>query len=747
MNHLPYSTYQHSPLTVPYLAGPKYDGQGFEGFPQRQGYNISQILRGDYANVSMTELEAFLQSWLFFALMNQILDCPIIEADFIKEDASGQLVLNTSVYISLRDVRREKEESWLFLKKQAWYNASYDAVKKATECLTKLASNAHHGIATMPLRPEIEVCLSIMVSTLTFEVAHMFSSGIPTRPCVHNRGLETCAMLMDKMRTDGWCKSQVEMLACGMDAAAMYYIGTLGPPKNPKNHSRCSNEKCEADQILEGQYVTKHRSDDCQCEHLGLDIAQVTTILSSGGVPYIELGVDRRQGSSNFDGGQTVTIKIKAMLFREGDHYIALSHIWSDGLGNPGTNTLPQCQLLWLYDLLLALPLTLTPGRKDGAVYFWMDTLCVPLQPYTARRQAIHCMRRVYSEARAVLVLESELLLSTANCTNEERLMRITCSTWLRRLWTYQEGFLAQSLMFQFAERAITMEELWYPLFKGSVYDRFSNGIAVQGARFYQTLSWNKRYNAPCQFLSLLDALQWRMTNKSQDESICIASLFKLDTNQIMGLSDDQKFKKLLQLQGTFVKDIIFLSGPRMSEEGYGWAPPSLMRRRGPEVLDLVKSAYKQTVHARWTPHGLLGEWHGLEIFGTRGNYVPETFLLACSTNRMRYIITRATESNPNDMLDWGAVGPHTMESTVIILERSLEQIRGRVHTRAILGEIRYKNHGVWFVRYKCRMAVKEYEEVDAISHGWKLDRQGIPATAREDGEERKHHGYSWCIM
>ena len=33
--------------------------------------------------------------------------------------------------------------------------------------------------------------------------------------------------------------------------------------------------------------------------------------------------------------------------------YIAISHVWSDGLGNPNENSLPLCQPEFLYDLLV----------------------------------------------------------------------------------------------------------------------------------------------------------------------------------------------------------------------------------------------------------------------------------------------------------------------------------------------------------------------------------------------------------
>ncbi|KAL7905429.1 hypothetical protein GGI35DRAFT_460699 [Trichoderma velutinum] len=738
MDHLPNSTYQQRHVSIPYLNGPRYDNQGFDGFPQRQGYDIHSILQGDYSNHSIDEIEAFSQSWIFFALMSLVLDCSIIETDFVLEGNHGDQVLTARRYVSLRDMRRKREETWLFGKKQTWYNECHAAVKLATEYLFRLAANAHRDIAPMPLRPEVELSLTVMVSTLKFEVAHMFSSGIPIKPIIDEGGTVTNRMLMEKMRDDGWCQSHVEMLASTMDAAAMYYIGTLGPPKVKKNHSKCSMRSCEADQIVESEYVTKHRAEDCQCLHVGPNLDQVTAILSSGGFPYIKLNTEKRQDD-------TIAIEMETKPFQPNDCFVALSHVWSGGLGNPQTNTLPKCQLLWLYDKIQALPETLR-GR-NGTVSFWMDTLCVPLEPEAARRQAIRHMRSTYTEASAVLVLESELLLSTVHCTNEERLMRITCSSWMRRLWTYQEGILAQSLFFQFNEGAVSIEEMRDPLIKGSIYDRFSNGIASQGSRFYETLRWVKRYNAPARFLSLLDSLQWRQTSKLRDECICIAALFGLNMDQILNTPDELKFQKLLELQKVFIKDIPFLSGPKMAEEGYGWAPLAMMTRRGTDVLDMVMKSHSLEVHAHWTSDGLLGDWYGFELIRTGEELISETFQLSCLSNGKKYTVRRATEPNASDELEWAKVGPHTYRNAAIILRDSLDEIKGRWNSLAVLVEIQRKHRGTWYVRFKCRMVVKEYDDKDRVAYKWELGHADYPATIRDDGPERQYHGYPWCIM
>lgn len=69
------------------------------------------------------------------------------------------------------------------------------------------------------------------------------------------------------------------------------------------------------------------------------------------------------------------------------------------------------------------------------------------------QNMAIARVKETYGQASAVLVLEkSLLLLPVRGVADIEVLSRILCSKWNSRLWTYQEGFLAKRLYFQFAD-------------------------------------------------------------------------------------------------------------------------------------------------------------------------------------------------------------------------------------------------------------------------------------------------------
>ncbi len=166
---------------------------------------------------------------------------------------------------------------------------------------------------------------------------------------------------------------------------------------------------------------------------------------------------------------------------------MAISHVWSDGLGNPHQNSLPLCQLEHLYDLLgdrlwdewydmaenpddfgyddegtnkaidalnagfkrivPGLKKIIEPVRnfRGRPLSIWIDTLCVPLEP-RYRKIAIARMQDVYAKAVFTAVLDSELrTIRYRTCQPEEILLRIGLSGWFRRAWTFQEGVLANT--------------------------------------------------------------------------------------------------------------------------------------------------------------------------------------------------------------------------------------------------------------------------------------------------------------
>ena len=173
---------------------------------------------------------------------------------------------------------------------------------------------------------------------------------------------------------------------------------------------------------------------------------EIAAILHDGDIPLISMDFSCRPS-------QLEVVRYKEISDYCND-YIAISHVWSDGLGNPHENRLPRCQLDRIQHMVNQL--------WSPAIYvipFWIDTLCVPLIP-ELKGLAIERMDKTYSAADMVLVLDHSLQNVNSKVSSIEALMRVIYSTWMTRLWTFQEGRLSRALWFQFKDEALSVNTL-----------------------------------------------------------------------------------------------------------------------------------------------------------------------------------------------------------------------------------------------------------------------------------------------
>lgn len=97
--------------------------------------------------------------------------------------------------------------------------------------------------------------------------------------------------------------------------------------------------------------------------------------------------------------------------------------------------TLYRCVFTWLANLV-----SMVLGvRGDQAMPFWLDSICG-------------------HRARHVLVLDSYLYThDITNATPVEIFARVSCCSWMQRLWTFQEGRVTRKLWVMFANRLLEM--------------------------------------------------------------------------------------------------------------------------------------------------------------------------------------------------------------------------------------------------------------------------------------------------
>ncbi|KAF2149316.1 hypothetical protein K461DRAFT_300877 [Myriangium duriaei CBS 260.36] len=256
------------------------------------------------------------------------------------------------------------------------------------------------------------------------------------------------------MFKSGWCVHHVGYLATALPLKAFLYVSKMGrSPLRQENHGACiSKPWCTAFNI-DWHYKTRHLTSTCTCRHVRVHKNQLIDIISSKmGVPLVTI----RDGPQ---GRLVLHLQARSQFSK----YVAISHVWADGLGNNYRNALPECQLRALRDYIREM----TGEVEDSHVEqpFWMDTLCVPVyvqgrssnESYTAKMRSLNRMDSIYAEAESVLVLDLELM-ATRSHSIENCLARVVTSAWMSRCWTYQEAILANKCFFKFYDELHSVE-------------------------------------------------------------------------------------------------------------------------------------------------------------------------------------------------------------------------------------------------------------------------------------------------
>jgi hypothetical protein len=174
------------------------------------------------------------------------------------------------------------------------------------------------------------------------------------------------------------------MMFFGDDYAVQFMLSSIDRRNDIRDHSSCSNQDCMHDQVGTGDYKTHHVKKWKCCTEVVLEDSKssgpVISLVKRGLTPILQVR-QRRSDSSPMvsviashrgETGNTPSTE------HPPDHvvpYVAFSHVWSRGLGNPARNAPPKYQLVRLQ----ALADQFAPP-ESRPVAFWIDTFCVPIQ-------------------------------------------------------------------------------------------------------------------------------------------------------------------------------------------------------------------------------------------------------------------------------------------------------------------------------------------------------------------------------
>ena len=389
---------EFTPFTIPYLCmSNPYDRKGFWTYPERHGWIVHakdkkchvlcppgichdgtslsdinltrqaqmQIMsRADGMPVTAIDKVAFLQAWLFFGVPTEVSTlCGLeldVEAEFILDNGSiSTAKLNglpgrwfTAAVKKNRAGDHALMEQILSITRHAVLMLSEELAEDGTRIF-------EYTYAGCRVLHSLDITARIVGLHL---LLHVYMPGFivtDENGWGHNRILKSVDWIGRKceglnqlsniahteLAKKGWCASELDLLA--PDDAA--FASLLTRPRI-RDHSGCGDVICNAYQMDEATYVTRHVDDRCNCNFVGVPTRLLVNALSQDKVPKVCI---------------TEQLELRVVV-EDNKQYIAFSHVCmspflstpsstdllegADGLGNPHTNALPRCQLRRLRD-------------------------------------------------------------------------------------------------------------------------------------------------------------------------------------------------------------------------------------------------------------------------------------------------------------------------------------------------------------------------------------------------------------
>ena len=628
------------PAEVPLLPSIEYDFGGLDGFPTRCGFTSNDLR--DLDRRSAKDSASFVQSWLFFGLLAELTG-NVVDRQSVLHLSAPEHGSKLRTHVHLANPYRPE------LKLE--FSSSKTLSRRIRKLVQIGISNVERidRLDVAEKHPMPLVLLSVKILLCDLKATHIEREGIYSEPWEdgdEDSRLMPCAFgsnfvsssaraLQCQMVAKGWCLSQIYRIGSTCDYSMMHYLSTIYRRSSEKvTHQKCSSTHCQAYNSDPISYQTSHTTSLCQCSFISAPTEQINEIINSGGVPLISL----HKASLG-------KLEIQVHKSKAKSQYTAISHVWSGGLGNVQANSLPICQLEYLNTCVSTLPkdgerglnykksasnwnfsgkVWISPLGLDNLVslsnckprLFWIDTLCIPIDPKSSnlRIKAINTMDAIYAHAREVLVLDSEVQRISISDTHPcELLAHLAYSSWMGRSWTLQEGAIGRATYFQCADGALTLQRPRSFFAELGIFSLLLLGIRnIRSIIRHRALKieYSERTTDPStghertedfllklllnslhrgrdrsvidnidsgglipeniqleSFVSIWNELSQRSTTRPEDMFAIFANLLDFNAGQIIRRSRDERMKAILWSSSTIPFSLLYNCGPRFEDE------------------------------------------------------------------------------------------------------------------------------------------------------------------------------------
>jgi Heterokaryon incompatibility protein (HET) len=579
----------------------------FEEYPLRRGFSSADLGAGNFLPEQSHQAAALVQNWLFFGLLEEVFRVSVPATDFTATTDDGEHFLSTrllSEYVGRWKERVEQCIEEERAERAEWAARLREVFREVARFFQLHLSGPSAGYPddfAIYLNP-----LAVLLETLQHYTSNILADGAEHEPLPTNFSSQATQELIQR----GWCPFTIANILLPSSSPSLFEYARRfrdHPSFIHQDHAACNASECAVSNVDTSTYKTKHNDVFCKgehdCETLTPNMEIVKAKLEGGKMPVVSFA--ENQG--------LVT------LGTEDGPYVAISHVWADGMGSTSEQGIPICVVKFLSEAATA-SFNSTHDTELDAIPFWIDSLCVPSQT-DLRGKAIGLMAKTYASAAAVVVIDASMLHLSVSDPIQEQLFVLYVSSWVQRLWTLPEALLSRQLLFRASDRLIDFRYF----FTDEVVKLRLNDVVASKLlgwigqlmigpfiRSAQAATSSSLSLPPHSLDDIVLHLSKRTSSRQEDETLAIAGLFGQDASEYIPLDPDQRMAKFLTEHngGKVPYDILFLDGPKLPIENYTWAPKSFMKR---QLNAELKGTFAGAISVI-TQQGLLGQYFCLVL-------------------------------------------------------------------------------------------------------------------------------------
>lgn len=725
--------------------------------------------------MSKPDANEFLQSWLWFSLLAQVLDTDVPRADFHRnDDTLTTKELNT--YLSNWTIRAkeaaEDVRGYHHMHTSSFVRASI-ALEIARRFMSKHCahdrmdrddrSRAQQGSVcpyvgcSVDKRVDVKLALSLAILGETLQNERpAFPSGLEGRsqfysePDILEKNWGHSTYCRDMLQKNNWCPFDIRRMEATLIGVANVYLVCKIKPREPKaDHSQCTTFGCNAKIPIQTALHVRG-CDGVNCETAKLNEEKMVKTIRAGQTPLITVTDARGVDYCAHD----LKKKDKDIAF------VALTHCWQDGIVESGKDarngnnrSMHKCQLEMIQETCNRLFKHKKGQGGEKDVHVWIDVLCLPREA-SIRATAINQMKTIYSKAETVLVWDRRLLQTRKTGSPIAMNMRVRMSNWAQRLWTLQEAVLAEDLHVQFKDGTVSVKELEEARDEAmNEIDHEYHHVWKAGHPFSKAVTQLRKPQEEYRVQRAWEAIQFRLVTDHKDEAVIIANVLKLNVKELEDIgepleeSEEVAAKRMVKLLNMLDQHpglgipsgIIFLPPPKLEVEGYGWAPKTWLSKQA-HAQPLMRP---QRLAGSMMKQGFLVEFPGLILHCPHVSLKEEKFWIPVQQSLHKwYKIVADRGGKGQDFQDfWDNHVDKYNEPSIIMSTynpRERWEIGILVQTKGLLtrGEVRW-------VKTLCRVWVRLETNTNII--------RNLSNEFRDSGNamifgERLNESQKWCI-